>query len=207
MTAKKKAWPTSPDDIKETDLYFSNVETAAAVERFFEGPADLDPYGDQRQLVKARKIFTAQDPFPGEVPHATQTLYVNPPFSLAPTIVPNLARISYEQRVETVMLCPAAVGSKYWADWVWGAPHITAIGWAKRFSFYEVRDGQVLPAVAKTGKAAGKVQSIRIDCAFLYFSPYIMDGPEGFQKTHERTLQFAEAFRPICRQITQTRVV
>lgn len=145
---------------KPSDEYLTPPDIARAVEQFFYGPADFDPYAHALQYVKVAQGRTIAEK-DGAYPDGIRTLWCNPPFSEASSILPELARYVFKNDICALMLVPASPGSEYWAKSVWGAPHCKALAWLKRQKFHGIEDGEVsIPS-----------NTIRQDTALLLYLP------------------------------------
>jgi hypothetical protein len=95
------------------DEFCTPPPVASRVERFFDGPVDLDPASNNRSIIKARKIYTAGAL---HLPWRARTVYENCPFS-DPYLELFADKGIAERRThgfEHIRLVPVATSTVWW---------------------------------------------------------------------------------------------
>lgn len=155
--------------LKDSDRYLTHGPLLELLESMWPGCADLDPFHDPdgpRLAHETCDIRKGQDgyecPWHGRV-------YVNGPYSQASRTAQHIAYQIAEGRVtEVISVCPAAVGSNYWARWVW--PHVAAVAFAGRLPFKAAVD--ICDKAGKVITPAGTVANgNRTEIAVCYYGP------------------------------------
>lgn len=181
---------------KESDEYLTPPTTAKAVNDFFFGPVDLDPYAHPDQFVQARMMRTLKDacePLPSKV----NTMFVNPPFSEAKAILPQISHFCFQNEITALVLVPSSPGSAYWAKAVWQAPHVSRIAWLKRQTFYGFEDGK--PCECRN--------TIRQDTVMLLIQGWRTGFSDDPMRLKGELDRFKSLFLPLSRCVTTAEAV
>ncbi len=130
------------------------------VQKFF-GQIDLDPCSNPQSRVPALNKFMLEEGNDGLFSEWYGKVYCNPPFGrgLKAWVEKAHKGIQYPNTVETILLIPAAVGTKLWQELVFP--------WSMAICFLK---GRV--------KFQGATASAPMDCALVYFGP----NTEKFEK-------------------------